>query len=520
MKNFFDTLFVIHNFTLQFCTIKYLINLFSLNHIIYLNFILIIISLFIIILKYKKKNNELEKNKTVLEENLKLLRSILNALPDPIFCKDTDGVYTECNIEFEKSLNLKKKEIVNHTVYELFQDENSYTFHKSDLELMKHGGKRLYESKFRFSDGNLHDISFRKSTIISDSNEITGLVGIMIDITQARQNENKITKLLKINEAMLEVNQSIIGLNNIDDLFNLILDKALSIIDAAEYGSILTLNENNFLEIRASRGYDLAKAKEFKLKLEYSFHWLKTNGNIKNTIIINDIYELPDADLTDITEEMKKWTIKSCISTPIIIDGKLYGMLNIDSDREHAFAEEDTQIAQYMKNQIEIAISKHNLYEQIVYLSKYDKLTGFYNRNYFEEIIEKCIQDIDNKVFNFVVFDLNKLKQVNDGYGHLAGDSYIEVFARELRERTSSLDILARYGGDEFVGVFFNTNQQSLVEKFEELNNHLKNNPINFDGYNIICSFSYGISKFPDDAVSYMHLLKIADKKMYTYKNQ
>ena len=76
---------------------------------------------------------------------------------------------------------------------------------------------------------------------------------------------------------------------------------------------------------------------------------------------------------------------------------------------------------------------------------------------------------------------------------------------------------MARYGGDEFVGVFFNTSEQNLVKKFEELNNYLKNNPINFDGYNITCSFSYGISKFPDDARSYVKLLKIADKKMYTY---
>jgi diguanylate cyclase (GGDEF)-like protein/PAS domain S-box-containing protein len=446
----------------------------------------------------------------------------LDTLPDPVFCKNADGIYMECNTEFQNCLGLKREEIINHTVYELNPDEYSDIYHKADLEIIKNRGKQIYESKVRYSDGNLHDICFRKSTIISDNNKVDALVGIMIDITQLKQNENMINKLLKINESMLEINQSIIGITNIDDLFDLILEKALSIIEGAEYGTILILNEYNILEIGAFKGYDPVKAKNFKLQLDHSFHWLKTNGNIKDTIIIDDVYELSGADIADISEELKSWTIKSCISAPIIINKKLYGMLNIDSDRINAFTQEDAQIIQYMKNQIEVAIDKHNLYEQIVYLSKYDKLTSLYNRNYFEEIVDRYFSHTDSgtRVFNLVIFDLNKLKQMNDTYGHIAGDNYIKLFAEQLNRKSGSLDILARFGGDEFVGIFFNTDEQSLIEKFEEMNNYLKNNPINYEEKNITCSFSYGISNFPNDAITYNQLVSIADKKMYTYKRQ
>lgn len=489
--------------------------------IIFLIFLLIILLLVVLnILKRKKIESQLTETKTSLQKSLNFLRVVFDTIPDPIFCKNADGIYIDCNSEFEKSLGLKREEILNHTVYEVNQGEYGEVYHEADIQLMESKGKQIYESKTRYSDGKLHDILFRKATIVSENGEVDGLVGTMIDITDLKENENKINRLVEIMEAMLEINQSIIGIDNINNLFDLILEKALSIIDKAKYGSILILKEDKTLEIAAFKGYDPVKVKNFKIPLEHSFYWLKTNGNIGNTVIINDTYNLEGADIVNVVEEMKNWTIKSCISTPIIIDKKLYGMLNIDSNLTDSFIEEDAQIMQYMKSQIEIALSKHKLYEEIIYLSKYDKLTNLYNRSYFDEMFIKGFQDIinNNGEFNLVVFDLNNLKYVNDNYGHSAGDEYIKVFAKELTRISNFSDTLVRYGGDEFVGVFFNTDRQVLFNKFEGLLKYLKNNPINFDGQNVICSFSYGIANFPNDTNSYNQLLKIADERMYTYK--
>ena len=85
------------------------------------------------------------------------------------------------------------------------------------------------------------------------------------------------------------------------------------------------------------------------------------------------------------------WKIVSCISTPIIINNKLFGMMNIDSDEKDIFNEDDIDIMNYMKYQIENTISTHNLYNEIMYLSKYDKLTNIYNRRSFEEIFDKVL---------------------------------------------------------------------------------------------------------------------------------
>jgi diguanylate cyclase (GGDEF)-like protein len=175
-----------------------------------------------------------------------------------------------------------------------------------------------------------------------------------------------------------------------------------------------------------------------------------------------------------------------------------------------------------LKNQLEIGIAKHRLYEETVYLSRYDKLTNVYNRRYFEELFNIVLAKAKryNESFFVVVFDLNGLKSINDTYGHLAGDELIKSFASHLRSKIRISDIFARFGGDEFVSVFFEVDLQNLMQKLEGIIKKFANAPILFEENTITCSFSYGISSFPQNGTDYNELIKIADKNMYEYKQK
>ena len=87
------------------------------------------------------------------------------------------------------------------------------------------------------------------------------------------------------------------------------------------------------------------------------------------------------------------------------------------------------------------------------------KLTNIYNRRSFEDIFDKILNKAlrYNESFYLVTFDLNNLKHINDTFGHLNGDEFIKSFVNKLKKSIRNSDVLARYGGDEFVGVFFNT---------------------------------------------------------------
>ena len=121
-------------------------------------------------------------------------------------------------------------------------------------------------------------------------------------------------------------------------------------------------------------------------------------------------------------------------------------------------------------------------------------------------------------MFNIVIFDIDKLKSINDLLGHLVGDEVIKKIAQELEKNIRKSDILVRLGGDEFVGVFFNSNLKNLNEKFQNLLMKLENAPLSINGEQVKCKFSYGISSFPKDGINLNDLIKIADERMYIFK--
>ena len=486
----------------------------------YIMVIVLILLLILNIIKLNRAKDALLKSEETFQKNYNFLRTLLDTIPNPIFSKNTEGKYMYCNTAFEQYVGLSKAQIINKTVYEINPGKLSAISNSSDIELMRNRGKLTYESKVRYADGEEHDVLFSKVVLLSKEDKVKGIVGIMLDITERKLFEEKMSKLLYLNSAMLEVSQSIIGTNNINELFGLILDKAIGIIDNARFGSVLILDENRTLKIAASKGYDIDSANDFRIPLEQSFQWLKTNGNIKKTIIINDIDELQDINVVNVSKDKNLWNMKSCISAPIVIENELWGLVNVDSNYNNAFSQDDLGSMEYLRIQIEIAISKHKLYEETIYLSRYDKLTNIYNRRYFEELFDLYFKKAlrYNEKFQLVIFDLNGLKIINDTYGHLAGDMYIKTFSENLIKSVRSSDILARYGGDEFVAIFYGTDSNSLIMKFEELFKTLNNNPFIFENNKIVCSFSYGIVSFPEEAQTYNQLVKVADDRMYVYK--
>lgn len=327
-------------------------------------------------------------------------------------------------------------------------------------------------------------------------------------------------RLLKMRDAAIVVNQAIIGTNNINELFNLVLEKISEVIENAEFACILVLSKDKNLSVAACKGYDEEKSKSYSLKLKDTFLWLETQGKINNAIIINDIQKTLKDRFPNILENNSGAKIQSSISAPIIVDGELFGFVNVDSSNNYAFDKYDLDMMEYLRNQIAILISKHKLYKETIYLSRYDKLTNVYNRSYFEELFDKYIKYAitDKKEFLLVLFDLNGLKFVNDNYGHLAGDKLIQAFSSSLNRLIGANDYFARFGGDEFIAVFSTNESEKIAKMFEDLIRDFKNNPIIFEQNNIICEFSYGIAEFPYDGKNYDQLVKTADERMYRYK--
>ncbi len=454
--------------------------------------------------------------------NLGLIQSIMDSVLNPIFYKDYDGIYKHCNTAFLEYLGLKYEDVVGKGVYDIYPRELADIYYKADNELMKNRGKQIYESKFTYNDGSLRDVIFNKAAITDENDRVTGLVGVIVDITERKASDKRIQRLLKLKEVSLEINQAIIGINNISELFNLILEKISQVIENAELGCVLLLDDDETLKVTACKGYNKEKSQEYRLNLRETFYWNQTNGNLKQAIIINDIQRLLSDEFPSILENDEIVKVQSSISSPIIVDGKLYGLVNIDSSLNYVYDDLDLEMMEYLRNQIAIVISKHKLYEETIYLSRFDNLTNVYNRSYFEELCEKHMEEAirKNQEFYLVLYDLNGLKLVNDTYGHLAGDKLIQAFSSKMNDFTGPKNIFARFGGDEFIAIFTDVDLEWLNNGFHQVMKFFKNNPFVFKGNHISCEFSYGIAKFPEDSNTYNELVRVADERMYKFKKK
>jgi diguanylate cyclase (GGDEF)-like protein len=145
----------------------------------------------------------------------------------------------------------------------------------------------------------------------------------------------------------------------------------------------------------------------------------------------------------------------------------------------------------------------------------YDPLTKAYNRNFIEEYIKEEMKKARrlNEEFCLLLIDLNDFKQVNDKYGHNAGDVVLKKVVDKLRMSLREYDMIARWGGDEFLVVLPAEKGSNVLEIVNRLVGDLK---VSYGEIDVTLSVGYAC--FPRDGNTLNALLDIADKRMYRSK--
>ncbi len=129
-----------------------------------------------------------------LHENLRFLQHLINAIPSPIFYKDTGGIYQGCNLAYEQYLGKSKDEIVGRSVYDVFPTDLADKYREMDQALFKEPGVQIYESSISYADGTRHNVIFNKSTYTNAEGEVSGLVGVILDITERKRIEDDLKR--------------------------------------------------------------------------------------------------------------------------------------------------------------------------------------------------------------------------------------------------------------------------------------------------------------------------------------
>ena len=165
---------------------------------------------------------------------------------------------------------------------------------------------------------------------------------------------------------------------------------------------------------------------------------------------------------------------------------------------------------------IEIGLLQSKLREQAIR----DPLTSLFNRRYLEETLERELARAAREGYSVcvIMIDLDHFKQINDTYGHEAGDEVLKALALTLTEQCRRGDFACRYGGEEFVVVMPNIYTDTAYERAENIRMSLSSLRIPYEHYHLTTTISMGIACYPINGETRESLLRAADKAMYGAK--
>ncbi len=166
-------------------------------------------------------------------------------------------------------------------------------------------------------------------------------------------------------------------------------------------------------------------------------------------------------------------------------------------------------------------------YQQSISMAITDNLTGLYNRHYLSTHLSNLVANIskNNKPLSLVIMDMDHFKQVNDTYGHDAGDLCLKQLAKMILDVCRSSDLVARFGGEEFVVLLPETDAAEAFQTAERIRKRIESTPFVFQSTQLQKTISLGVSTLTAFSLSASveesstQLLKRADDALYKAKN-
>lgn len=306
-----------------------------------------------------------------------------------------------------------------------------------------------------------------------------------------------------------------------EELFQSIVHRAGDLVKANR-ASLMLLESDDFLHMKAVRGINSHIAQGIRIRVGEPVAGMV--AETRSPLIVRDASQ----EMALTAKAGTTYKTKSFICIPLVLRNRTIGVLNVtDKITGTIFSEQDFNALKSFASYASVVIESSNYFrlsEEMREISITDSLTGIYNRRHFDSRFLDEIQRSErhNFPFSFGIADIDDFKSFNDNEGHLVGDSVLKTVANIIRESLRSIDILARFGGEEFSFVFPQTEKHSAYLTAERVRENVKNYcPKIWKNYpKDFITLSIGLSSFPDDGADYRGIVLSADKALYMAKMQ
>jgi diguanylate cyclase (GGDEF)-like protein/PAS domain S-box-containing protein len=505
-------------------------------------------------LAIKEDITQTRKTISALRASEARFRALFNQNHDGVFIIGLDGK--------TKDVNQRAAEMLGYSIEELREGKDRESIaapeipsDNSFVRVLAGEHIPIFERVFRKKDGSTFPVEINLELVRDEDGTALHMQSIIRDITKRKQSEMALQKnneqLNQQNEYLSILHQVTLDLLNhrsVDELLQLVVDRAVILLDAI-FCELMLEKDGELIVQTCTQNLGFLKGDRVG-RAEAKLSWLAFDTKIP--VVLDDYSNHPDR--REIYSETK---LHAVVDLPVLVRSKCIGVLAMGRSRagylfseaqikngmlfaqlialvldnaqlfsaaEHEISErkQAEDALQKANEQLRVDIEKiEQLKEELREQAIRDPLTGMYNRRYLDETLGQEIARASRarSPISFVMIDIDHFKQVNDAFGHDAGDQVLRKLAGLLLGQTRPGDIVCRYGGEEILVVIPNTSAEVAFQITERWRLSFTETPLPLDLGPTKITISCGISEFPKHGTSAIDLISFADKAMYQAKS-
>ncbi len=471
--------------------------------------------------------SEIKNTQTTLVESESKFRSFIEQTLVGIFLLDEKGNVIEWNRSLEKLTGLQKKDAINQSYDDVL--ENMLP-HENRSERLNKLIKVIYSRMMRNSGIETNypilELSMQNSTgciviadmltfpIITSRGVMVG--GIFYDKTEQKNMEKSEKDQRTFIEALLDTSEGLNSTLELETLLDRILENTDRVL-SSDTGAILLIEKGSLKVIRG-RGYiekgygDITLNPPFRINERQNMKDMFESGL---PIAIPDTIDYPGWD--PLPENV--WA-KSYIGVPLKIHEKVIGFISLFSAEKNYYSIIDSERLKPFANQAAIALENARLYSATQLKAETDELTGLKNRRSFFEMGAREVERAArfNHALSVLMIDLDGFKEINDTFGHPVGDRLLTRLADVLKCKLRNVDLIARYGGDEFIILLPENDSKGAIDAAERICRNLEQVKIETAQGMATVTASVGVASLGDTLTTLSGLIEQADRALYTAK--
>jgi len=423
----------------------------------------------------------------------------LDLIPDPFIVLQQTGKILDTNESCTFLLGSDKRQLIGKN----FKDFKEF------MKLWEKADRAVLDKKEAVERITFQNRHFEVSILPFEADIEPYLLRIVFkDITHFLRLERE---LLRRNKELIIINNlssAFISSDNIDLAIEELMDKVLLITDF-QTGWLL-LKEDDTFSLQISRG--------ISPELQQNIEKGALDSICADMLKIRKPQQIMDSpDISQISF-LREEGIIFLVAVPLISgQGLLFLASRVGRDFDFDF----TSLLTLVGNHVSHIIDKIRMFQETRRLSITDSLTGLHNTRYFYRMLDLEIARTNRygTPFSLVLFDIDNFKQLNDSYGHQAGDEVLQELANILKSASRESDTVVRYGGEEFIIILPNTLEEETIYLANRIRNAVQENIFTVNnGEKIRISMSGGIASYPRNAKDAKSLLNAADTALYAAK--